>query len=308
MSAAALRAWAQVLRAPLLLSPVADVSAGAFVAAAALPGNGVPAARLLVAVGAGICLLAAGMAANAWFDRDEDRRLKPGRPLPRGAVSERAVLGAALVAWMAGLALARRAGLLPFVAALAIVLVTLVYHVALKRRAVAGALALGSARALDLCLGAGVVFSAGAFEDATVRAAGGLVLRVAALYGLYVTGAALHASTDDRAERSSLSPAGLGLSCAVIAAGLAFALHAAANGGPALHRLAALLLLAWALLRLLRAWRRAPPPVVTGAALSNLYPLGAALVLLSGAAWAAAALILAAFLIGRAALRIVPPS
>lgn len=308
MSAAALRAWAQVLRAPLLLSPIADVSAGAFVAAAALDGAGVPVPRLAAAVGAGICLLAAGMAANAWFDRDEDRRLKPGRPLPRGAVSERAVLGAALVAWMAGLALARRAGLLPFATALAIVLVTLVYHVVLKRRAVAGSLALGSARALDLCLGAGVVVSAGAIDEPTARAAGGLVLRVAALYGLYVTGAALHASTDDRAERSSLSPTGLGLACAVLVAGLAFGLRAAVIDGPSPHRVAALLLLAWALLRLLRAWRRAPPPAVTGVALSNLYPLGAALVLLSGAAWAAAALILGAFALGRLALRVVPPS
>ncbi|MCB9899155.1 MAG: UbiA family prenyltransferase [Planctomycetes bacterium] len=313
------RALLEVLRAPLLLSPVADVSAGFALAVAADGVREQPAgdglALLLPACAVGVLLLGAGMAQNALADAEDDRLRKPTRPLPRGDIGPVAVGLTFIALTGAALTLARREShLLP--AALSIVLLTVAYHAMLKRRRVLGCLTLGALRALDMGLG---VLAAQAAGDALLRpipqpellwtglGEASAPLLACAAYGLYVFGASLHASTDDEpdARAQPASRAGLALCSAVLAGGAAAL--AVLPPMPWLPRLGGAVLLLLALARLLLAMRTRPAPAVTGAALSNVSLTGAALCFAS-ARFDLAALALLCFLGGRALLRAFPPS
>ncbi len=249
------RALLETLRAPLLLSPTADVLAGAAIAVAWVApaattaetetrGVGILvclggltwselALPLLLAACCGTALLAAGMAQNALADLDDDRARKPERPLPRGAISEgsvrtvqRALIVFALVC--AGLLSTR-----VLAAAAAILLGSWLYHHQLKQFRVPGCITLGCLRGLDLSLGlfavAAVVAAGGPSSELIVGAEvtrpslslQGIALWIpAALYAAYIAGASLHASTDDEPARSVWSPVGLGL-CSALLLGLA---------------------------------------------------------------------------------------
>ena len=312
-----LRAVLELLRAPLLLSPIADVSAGFAVACAGegawdAPGDATLAwpfvredgQHLALAAFTGCCLLAAGMTLNGIVDLPEDRRAKPQRPLPRGALSvhfARNLYVALTLLGLSGAALlasrpSREAA--PLVG-WAIVAVTVVYHVGAKRLRLPGCLLLGAARGLDLLLGAVALLG---------RLTGGALI-AAGLYALYMTGASLHASTDDEPGRSRWSAVGL-LACA--AALLLPPLRIGARlsaGDPAAWLGAAVALLGAA--RLLHAVRTRPPPAVTGVALSGLYVMLAALVLCAGlpaTRLPVAALVLALFALSRVLFRAFPPT
>lgn len=302
--AAKTRALLEVLRVPLLASPVGDVSAGFLVASATAGHDATLDARLGAACLAGVALLAAGMAQNALADADDDATRKPERPMPRGDVGRGEVRAlftgclavAALVAWT-----------LPALrgTALAIVALTAAYHYVLKRWRVPGCLALGGLRALDVGLGVALAGGASAGDPATL---------LMALYGLFVLGASLHASTDDEPARptSSLrglgahpaSPVGLGLCATVLLAGAALlVVHAADPLGGGL----AVVALAWAATRILGAVRAGPPGRVTGAALGSLLLLTAA----TASAFDAlpVALVLIVLMLGsRRLLAVFPPS
>ena len=309
------RALLELLRAPLLLSPVADVLAGAAVACTAggawrLAAGDVPFAwpfagdggrRVALAAATGCCLLAAGMTLNALVDLPEDRVAKPQRPLPRGDLTPRFARG--LYAGLTVLAVALATGGAGFEASavtLLIVLVTALYHPRLKRRRVAGCLLLGSARGLDLALG-GAAF-AGTLGPGAVAAAG--------LYGLYMTGASLHASTDDEAEPGIWSRLGLGLCVLALVAPLAAALpRRLVEGDPSAILALALALLAAA--RLVHAAATRPPPAITGVALSGLYPMLATLALALGVPGARLPVALAVLLLfgfSRLLFRAFPPT
>ncbi len=336
-----LRAWAELLRAPLLLSPAADVLAGWSVAF----GEGVGYGRVIadVMIGedprafdapglalagwdvllrtilVGTCLLAAGMVQNGAADAEADRRAKPGRPIPRGAVG----LAAAHVAWvgltLAALALATTLGRDVLQAAVAISVLTAAYHLGLKRRRVVGCLVLGAARGLDLALGGLALVHASRTAPAGSRLAelshsnlDDFQLLVPA-YAAYMACASLHASTDDEPMTGrGWSRAGLGAGALVLAGLAALALHALVRDGlPWPHRLVAPALLLLALARLLRAWRSRPAPAVTGVALSNLYLFDAAIVALAAHvafALGGVALILLLFAASRLLLRSFPPT
>jgi len=336
-----LRAWGELLRAPLLLSPAADVLAGWSVAFGAGAGYGrvfanriigedarvVDAPGIAVAgwdvllrtVLVGTCLLAAGMAQNGAADAAEDRRTRPGRPIPRGALG----LAAAHAAWvgltLAALGVATTLGPEVLQAAVAIAVLTAAYHLGLKRWRVAGCLALGTARGLDLALGGLALVHA-----SRTAPADSLLARfshsnlddlqfVVPAYAAYMACASLHASTDDEPATSrGWSRAGLGAGALVLAGLAALALHAMLRDGlPWPHRLVAPALLLLALARLLQAWRSRPAPAVTGVALSNLYLLDAAIVALAAHvafALGGAALILLLFGASRLLLRGFPPT
>lgn len=333
-------AWAEVLRAPLLLSPLADTLAGGVAAVAGLAATGSTGAwraitlepealdtlarRWLLAGGCGVALLAGGMALNALVDLPQDRRTKPERPLPRGALRPAAVAVVAAAALATAPVLALGAGTRSTSVAVAIVLVVGLYHAGGKRRRLPGCALLGLARGLDLALGACAVHAALALQGdpADVRD-GSLVppglwpaLVLAGLYALYIAGASLHASTDDEPGRSGWSPAGLGL------AGVALAAVAVpwwrGLGGPeqadwitGSWLLPGPLLAAWGLVRLARAARRLPAPAVTGVALSGLHVFLAAGCVAAGAArlgLAAAGACLGLMATARALFRRFPPS
>ncbi|MCX7915998.1 MAG: UbiA family prenyltransferase, partial [Verrucomicrobiae bacterium] len=88
--AATLRAWGQLVRLPMLSTALADPLAGWWVS-----GQQLPLASLALVLVASVCLYAAGMVWNDWFDYRLDCRERPERPLPQGAISRR---NAALVA------------------------------------------------------------------------------------------------------------------------------------------------------------------------------------------------------------------
>src|SRR6185295_14660496 len=235
------------------------------------------------------------MTLNGIVDLDEDRRAKPQRPLPRGALSVRfarnlyvalTLLGLSGAALLASRPSREAAPLVGW----AIVAVTVVYHVGAKRLRLPGCLLLGAARGLDLLLGAVALLGAG-------------------LYALYMTGASLHASTDDEPGRSRWSTVGL-VACgaALLLPPLRIGARLSA-GDPAAWLGVAIALLGAA--RLLRAARTRPPPAVTGVALSGLYVLLATLVLCAGlpaTRLPVAALVLALFALSRVLFRAFPPT
>ncbi len=338
------RAWAELLRAPLLLSPIADVLAGWTVGMlyAVRRTAGSPLASdadvwrtardslpaLALAALTGVFLLAAGMAQNAVADSVDDALRKPSRPLPRGAIGIRAARAAMWALTAAAVACAVLTGVRSLVLCVAVIALTATYHLALKRFRLPGCLALGSLRGFDMLLGTAAVATASAswlpaFDTPPL----GLVspaqpLVIAGLYALFVTGAALHASTDDSPPNASTrrwSRAGLALHAIVLLvlpwkfspvdAGDATAVtdHAALQASSLLLPVVTL----WALGRLLIGFRTLPPGPLTGVALSGLYLFGAIVCLrydAAGIGLAAAALVLLLFGASRRMRRAFPPS
>ena len=326
-----LRAWAELLRAPLLLSPAADVLAGWSVAAGhawtvqqaladtgpetlvQIQRAGVPA--LLLAATTATCLLAAGMAQNAFVDRRDDAARKPDRPIPSGRIAPRA----AFVAWV-GLSVA---GLLAGVAAdlwkaaLAIIIGTAAYHLVLKPLRGPACLMLGALRGLSLFLGAWA-FDEGPFlalapdgpvlvyRHATV-AARPFVL----LYAAYMAGASLHASTDDSRETSAWSRVGIATCLVTMITAAVFALAGWSSAHGNFEAGGVVLIAAFGVFRLARAWRVLPPGPLTGVALSGLFVLHALVCVGRGPpvfGWIAAGLVALLFLASRALRGGFPPT
>ncbi|MFJ3197348.1 SCO3242 family prenyltransferase [Streptomyces griseoviridis] len=142
-----LRAWAELLRLPVLFTVPGDALAGAAAASATVN------SRTLLAIGSSLCLYQAGMALNDWADRDEDTRDRPHRPLPSGRVRPASALTASCVLTTAGLTLAARAGRPALAVAAPLAATIWAYDLALKHTP-AGPVAMAAARGLDLLLGA----------------------------------------------------------------------------------------------------------------------------------------------------------
>ncbi|MGW2345035.1 SCO3242 family prenyltransferase [Streptomyces sp. NPDC001661] len=149
------RAWAELLRLPALFTLPGDVLAGA-AAAGSRPTRGT-----LLALGASVSLYTAGMALNDWADRDEDARDRPHRPLPSGRIRPTHALAAAGALTATGLALAHRSDRTTGAVAAALAATVWAYDLRLKSTA-AGPAAMGTARALDLLMGATATVGAGA--------------------------------------------------------------------------------------------------------------------------------------------------
>lgn len=141
------RAWAELLRLPALFSVPGDALAGT--AATGAPAN----SRTLLAIASSLCLYEAGMALNDWADRHIDAVERPHRPLPSGRIRPAAALTAAGALTGAGLALAARAGRPALAVAVPLAATVWAYDLGLKHTP-AGPLAMGTARGLDLLLGA----------------------------------------------------------------------------------------------------------------------------------------------------------
>ena len=82
-------AWLRLLRVPNLATAAADVLAG-YLVVAGLRTVELPPAACWWAIVAGLCFYAGGVVLNDVCDVDLDRRERPERPLPSGAISVRA--------------------------------------------------------------------------------------------------------------------------------------------------------------------------------------------------------------------------
>ncbi len=328
-----LRAWAELLRAPLLLSPAADVLAGWSVAAAALAATnslvycaGPGAFRFVLqtsllplgaAAATGILLLAGGMALNAVVDLEDDRDRKPDRPLPRGALPVRAAMAVALacLALAVGLAWQLLPAALSVVGAMTGLIVA--YHVGLKRLRLPGCAALGTIRGLDFWLGVVALRSAAGVHSQQIGmlnvspVPGDEALATAVPYAIYMLAASLFASTDDEPHAAGWARTGLVLAVASLPFPL-LNLQTQPHGVTGrIATLAAFGVVIFAILRIITTAHGQPRPATTGALLSGLYLFHA--MMCFGTGWGGLSLTtgmtcLALFLASRLLLRSFPPT
>lgn len=188
-----LLAHAQLLRLPNVFTAFADIALGATAAGYALDRPGI-AVMLLTASG---CLYCAGMALNDYFDRHEDAKARPFRPIPSGRIAPWMVAleGALLLA--CGFVGAGLAGQLlggdalgwsnPGVIALLLIAAVLLYDAYLKRTPL-GPLGMGACRFLNVLLGL-----SGAGADLWTLPN----LHLAAAVGVYIVGVTWFARTEE---------------------------------------------------------------------------------------------------------------
>lgn len=202
-----LRAYLQLVRLPNVFTAMADVAMGIFVVRGESAGRG----ALLALVAASSLLYLAGMVLNDLFDREQDARERPERPIPSGRVSVRAAawLGAELLllgtglGWLASsLTGDLRSGIVATLLAAAVV----AYDRWLKRTPL-GPLAMGLCRALNVLLGMSAASAAWQAPHALIAA--GL--------GVYIAGVTWFARTEAATSRR----AALAGAVVVMAAGLA---------------------------------------------------------------------------------------
>jgi 4-hydroxybenzoate polyprenyltransferase len=149
---AALLPYLRLLRAGTLFSPAADVIAGRCIVAHAT-GLAVWSDGTAMAALCSVLLYAGGMVCNDVADVAEDRRRRPERPIPSGAIARPVAATLALLLLTSGVALSP----MPSHHAVIAVLV-LAYDFACKRNIFAGALTMGILRALNLATAAAPVW------------------------------------------------------------------------------------------------------------------------------------------------------
>jgi 4-hydroxybenzoate polyprenyltransferase len=193
-----LLAEAQLLRLPNVFTAFADICLGA-AAAGYLLDRPVIFVMLLISSG---CLYCAGMALNDFFDRREDAKARPFRPIPSGRIApwQAALYGALLLAGgfvtagLAGNSLGGDDALgwsYPGVIALLLVAAVLLYDAYLKRTPL-GPLGMGACRFLNVLLGL-----SGAGADLWTLPN----LHLAAAVGVYIVGVTWFARTEETESR-----------------------------------------------------------------------------------------------------------
>lgn len=146
--------WLQLLRAPNLFTVPGDVLAGLAVAGGLSWGIGPKLALLMLS---SLFFYSGGLLLNDWYDRDEDARERPHRPIPSGAVSAERVKQAAIACMVLALILALVCGLRTFLVALALGGCVLWYNRSAKRRKALGIGVMASCRFFNVLLGASAV-------------------------------------------------------------------------------------------------------------------------------------------------------
>ncbi len=192
-----LLAYAQLLRLPNVFTAFADICLGAAAAGYALDRPGVF-VMLLIASG---CLYSAGMAWNDFFDRREDAKARPFRPIPSGRIAPwlaalNGALGMACGFVAAGLAGETLGGDAlgwsnPGAIAALLIAAILLYDAWLKRTPL-GPLGMGACRFLNVLLGL-----AGAGADLWTLPN----LHLAAAVGVYIVGVTWFARTEEAESR-----------------------------------------------------------------------------------------------------------
>ena len=202
-----LLAYLQLLRLPNVFTAMADVLLGYLVT----HGDLSPPAVFACLLGSSSLLYLSGMALNDVFDREQDARERPTRPIPSGRVPLRVaqamgwlmLLVGATLGWLAGcLATQWRAGVVASCLAAAVVLYDAVF-----KRTPLGPLGMGACRMLNVLLGASTV--AGPLPQFMWVLAGGM--------GIYIAGVTWFART----EAVASSRPQLAAALSVMLAGLA---------------------------------------------------------------------------------------
>lgn len=180
--ASKLFAWLQLFRAPNLLTVPGDPIAG-FLLAAAATGIAAPKPALQMALAAAVSLMlySAGLVWNDLFDLAEDRRQRPGRPLPSGRVRPGDALMVANALGALAIAVAAVAGWPTMWVAVALGLVVVAYDGALRRNPLLGPLSMGCCRGLSVLVGAAAFGGAGLSAPPVLAATGGITLYVTAV-------------------------------------------------------------------------------------------------------------------------------
>ncbi len=178
-------AYAQLLRIPNVFTAFADIAMAACAAGYITDRPDIVAALLL----ASGCLYCGGMVWNDFFDRQEDTKTQPFRPIPSGRVPARVALFLGLALMTCGLAMTL---FVPTAVPVAFALVAaiLLYNTWLKHTPV-GPISMGACRFLNILLG--------------LSGPGGDVLSVpnlhlAATTGLYIVGVTWFARTEEAAS------------------------------------------------------------------------------------------------------------
>ncbi len=153
-----LLAYAQLVRLPNTFTALADIALGAL-ATGSLPGRWLPFVCLLAASTA---LYWSGMVWNDWFDQAEDRKERPGRPLPSGRVSAKSALLLGVALMIAGVGFAALADTLSptgqWIASplAALVVVSIFLYDGALKKSWAGPIAMGLCRFFNVLLGLSV--------------------------------------------------------------------------------------------------------------------------------------------------------
>ncbi|RLS76789.1 MAG: hypothetical protein DWI03_08200 [Planctomycetota bacterium] len=304
--------WLRLVRLPNLATAAADSLAGFLVCWCAAGNVGWPPAACWLAVAASVTFYAAGMVLNDVCDVEIDRRERPERPLPSGAIAvgRAALVGRGLLT--AGSAAACGAAVAagsPWPAAVGAALTAAVWiYDRHAKPTLAGPVVMGGCRGLNWLLG---MTAAGGPSGAHQWA---IPLGMA----VYVAGITLYARDEAGRSRAALLGAGtaaMGLGLAVAAAHVWLPLRSG-EFPPAAAFPADNWLLLWSVLGASILWRAVqgvfdPVPsrvrAAVGNAIMSIITLDAVLVLPAcGAGWAIALLsLLAVFLGGR---QLVPPT
>jgi 4-hydroxybenzoate polyprenyltransferase len=202
-------AYARLIRLPNVFSAVADVAMGTVllnvVSVSDADGWGWLAASSAL-------LYAGGMVSNDLFDLEEDRRDRPKRPLPAGAVPLRSAVLLAAVLFVVGVALAAVRGSASGLVAVALVGAIFAYNGWLKRTPI-GPPAMGACRLINVVLALSPALAA---VDSLPTA----VWLAPLANGLYITGVTLIAK-----KETTVSPRGL-LVAGAATIGFGFVVHA----------------------------------------------------------------------------------
>lgn len=178
-----LLSWAQIVRLPALFAGPADITLG-YLGARYLtqePTEPIKGAALGAVCISSICLHAAGMIWNDFFDRAEDACTRPYRPLPSGRITVRSALSAGVLLLAIGLLAALLAGFLsqrsaPAQIGTLLAMGAFAYNALIKTTPL-GPPVMGLCRWLNVLLGASLL-----------TAADPSVFVLATNIGLYVTG------------------------------------------------------------------------------------------------------------------------
>lgn len=214
-----MRAYLQLFRLPNVFTAMADILLGFLLTHRSLE----PWYVFALLLAASACLYTAGMVLNDYFDREQDARERPFRPIPSGRISERTaqrlgfglLAGGGVLGWLAG---AAAGSVWPGLVATLLAAAVYVYDGILKQTP-AAPVVMGLCRTLNVLLGMSA--AADPWTGAHWAAAIGV--------GLYIVGVTTFARSE--ARESGRTQLALGLAILIAGLGVVASLPHWATGG-----------------------------------------------------------------------------
>ena len=186
-----LLAYAQLVRLPNVFTAFGDILMAACAVGAITQDIG----RVAVLMAASGCLYLGGMVFNDVFDRRDDAKTRPTRPLPSGHVTVRTAVGMGIAFFATGIVLAFLArnsanawGYADSIVIAPVLAVAILLYNAWLKRTILGPVGMGLCRFLNVVLG----LSAGATAFAPEWG-----LHLAGVVGLYIVGVTWFARTEE---------------------------------------------------------------------------------------------------------------